>query len=263
MSHKSKKAAPEATSEESVTTKSAESQEQPTTTPDGSTTGDVPVVAGAGTKTESQSITVTNQTSEVLQKTAMSPEEKHYLAAIGMKDAELGEVIKKPTERINKLFGSAIAHESKAKEERRLAQKEFNENLAYYYEVKQRLLNPKYRPDLNTGHERTEEDNLKNFGAKDWQEFNQKCTAYSLQHANAKLKEFAKSQGLMEAQGRGTTRRTGQNFPANSTYQNGQWNVIFELPDLPAGTTVAFAVWNGSQKDRDGRKYFSVWQVLE
>jgi len=68
---------------------------------------------------------------------------------------------------------------------------------------------------------------------------------------------------VMQAQGRGTTRRTGQNFPANSTYQNGQWSVIFELPDLPAGTTVAFAVWNGSQKDRDGRKYFSVWQVLE
>jgi complex iron-sulfur molybdoenzyme family reductase subunit gamma len=68
---------------------------------------------------------------------------------------------------------------------------------------------------------------------------------------------------VMQAQGRGTTRRTGQSFPAKSTYQNGQWNVIFELPDLPAGTTVAFAVWNGSQKDRDGRKYFSVWQVLE
>ena len=68
---------------------------------------------------------------------------------------------------------------------------------------------------------------------------------------------------VMQAQGRGTTRRTGQNFPANSTYQNGQWKVIFELPDLPAGTPVAFAVWNGSQKDRDGRKYFSVWQVLE
>jgi len=68
---------------------------------------------------------------------------------------------------------------------------------------------------------------------------------------------------LMQAQGRGTTRRTGQSFPVNSTYQNGQWNVIFELPDLPSGTTVAFAVWNGSQKDRDGRKYFSVWQVLE
>jgi hypothetical protein len=68
---------------------------------------------------------------------------------------------------------------------------------------------------------------------------------------------------VMQAQGRGTTQRTGRSFPANGTYQNGRWNVIFELPDLPAGTTVAFAVWNGSQRDRDGRKYFSVWQVLE
>jgi len=68
---------------------------------------------------------------------------------------------------------------------------------------------------------------------------------------------------VMQAQGRGTTRRTDRNFLANSTYQTGQWSVIFELPDLPAGTTVAFAVWNGRQKDRDGRKYFSVWQVLE
>jgi hypothetical protein len=68
---------------------------------------------------------------------------------------------------------------------------------------------------------------------------------------------------LMQAQGRSTTRRTGQTFPANGSYQNGQWSVVFQLPDLPAGTTVAFAVWNGGQKDRDGRKYFSVWQVLD
>jgi hypothetical protein len=68
---------------------------------------------------------------------------------------------------------------------------------------------------------------------------------------------------LMQAQGRGTTRRTGQSFPASGAYQNGQWSVTLELPDLPAGTPLAFAVWNGSQKDRDGRKYFSVWQVLE
>lgn len=68
---------------------------------------------------------------------------------------------------------------------------------------------------------------------------------------------------LMQAQGRSTTKRTGQSFPANGSYQNGQWSVAFELPDLPTGTPVAFAVWNGSQKDRDGRKYFSVWQVLE
>jgi len=202
MGHKNKKAAPKANSGESVQTKTAEVQEQPTTTPDGSTAGIAPVGAGAGaTITESQSITVTNQTSEVLQRSAMSSEEKQYLDAIGMKDDQLGELIKKPTERINKWFGSALAHETKAKEERRLAQSEFNTHIAYYYEVKQRLLNPKYRPDLNTGQERTEEDNLNNFGAKDWQQFNANCMAYSLQHANAKLKEFAKSQGLLTDDG--------------------------------------------------------------
>ena len=68
---------------------------------------------------------------------------------------------------------------------------------------------------------------------------------------------------LMEARGRSTTRRTGQTFPANGAYQNGQWTVTFELPSESQGTLMAFAVWNGSQKDRDGRKYFSVWQVLE
>jgi len=73
----------------------------------------------------------------------------------------------------------------------------------------------------------------------------------------------ARGASVMQAQGRSTTRRTGQTFPAAASYQNGQWNVTMELPDLPSGTTVAFAIWNGSQKDRDGRKYFSVWQVLE
>ena len=68
---------------------------------------------------------------------------------------------------------------------------------------------------------------------------------------------------VMQARGRSTTKRTSQAFPVNGSYQNGQWIVTFQLPDLPAGTPMAFAVWNGSQKDRDGRKYFSVWQVLE
>lgn len=68
---------------------------------------------------------------------------------------------------------------------------------------------------------------------------------------------------LMEAQGRSTTRRTGQTFPAAATFQNGQWTVTFEISDQPAGTPMAFAIWNGSQKDRDGRKYFSVWYTVE
>jgi len=68
---------------------------------------------------------------------------------------------------------------------------------------------------------------------------------------------------LMEAKGRGTTRRTDQSFPARGAYGAGGWRVVLELPDVPAGVPLSFAVWNGSQQDRDGRKYFSVWHWLE
>jgi hypothetical protein len=68
---------------------------------------------------------------------------------------------------------------------------------------------------------------------------------------------------LMEARGRSTTRRTGQGFPSKGIYRAGTWTVSFELPELQRGTPLAFAIWNGSQKDRDGRKYFSVWHWLE
>jgi hypothetical protein len=39
--------------------------------------------------------------------------------------------------------------------------------------------------------------------------------------------------------------------------------VTLELPELPVGTPLAVAIWNGSQQDRDGRKYFSVWYKTE
>ena len=68
---------------------------------------------------------------------------------------------------------------------------------------------------------------------------------------------------LMEAQGRGTTRRTEQSFPARGSYRGGVWHVVLELPNLAPGVPLAFAVWNGSQLDRDGRKYFTVWHWLE
>jgi hypothetical protein len=68
---------------------------------------------------------------------------------------------------------------------------------------------------------------------------------------------------LVRARGRGTTKRTGETFPAKGIYEEGRWHVAMELPELPAGVPMAFAVWNGSQMDRDGRKYFSVWYRLE
>ena len=70
-------------------------------------------------------------------------------------------------------------------------------NLAYYYEAKQRLLNQGYRNDVNAGKDRTPTENQKNFGAPDWATFNENCAAYSLQHADRKLKQFAKANGLL------------------------------------------------------------------
>ncbi|MFI5176800.1 MAG: hypothetical protein ACHQKY_18225 [Terriglobia bacterium] len=84
-------------------------------------------------------------------------------------------------------------------------------------------------------------------------------------HSPVKIYYWNAARGpmLMEAQGRSTTRRTGQGFPAKGIYHAGMWAVSFELPELQTGTPLAFAIWNGSQKDRDGRKYFSVWHWLE
>jgi DMSO reductase family type II enzyme heme b subunit len=64
---------------------------------------------------------------------------------------------------------------------------------------------------------------------------------------------------VMEASGRETTKRTGKSFPAQAQYAAGKWTVTLEISDLQAGTSFAVAIWNGSQQDRDGRKYFTIW----
>lgn len=73
----------------------------------------------------------------------------------------------------------------------------------------------------------------------------------------------ARGTACMQAEGRGTTRRTGSTFPARSLYREGSWLLTMELPGGPAGMPLAFAIWNGSQQDRDGRKYFTTWLRLE
>jgi DMSO reductase family type II enzyme heme b subunit len=64
---------------------------------------------------------------------------------------------------------------------------------------------------------------------------------------------------VMEASGRETTKRTGHSFPAQAQYAGGRWTVTMQVPGLRAGAPFAIAVWNGSQQDRDGRKYFTIW----
>jgi hypothetical protein len=132
----------------------------------------------------------------------LSPKDTQYFKAIGMSSADLGAILTKPTERITKKLEQAIAHEEKAKAFRHEAQQEFDHNIAFYYEAKQRLLNPGYRTDVDGGKDRTPEENEKNFGAPNWAAFNKNCAAYSLQHADRKMKAFAKAQGLLTDDGK-------------------------------------------------------------
>jgi len=71
--------------------------------------------------------------------------------------------------------------------------------------------------------------------------------------------DSSRGAAVMEATGRQTTHRTGQSFPVKSNWSAAKWAVVLELPDLPPGSPVAVAIWNGKQQDRDGRKYFSIW----
>ena len=73
------------------------------------------------------------------------------------------------------------------------------------------------------------------------------------------LWDATRGSAVMEARGRETTRKTGNTYPSQSAWTNGRWSVVMELPELPSGTPIAVAIWNGDQQDRDGRKYFSVW----
>jgi mono/diheme cytochrome c family protein len=61
---------------------------------------------------------------------------------------------------------------------------------------------------------------------------------------------------------------------AHGTWSNGRWSVLMTRPlvvspedglSLEPGSraSVAFAVWDGSQQDRDGQKLITIWQDLE
>lgn len=139
--------------------------------------------------------------SRAIAKKKRPPQEQQYLKAIKMSSAELGEVIKAPTARIAQHVGNALAHDLEAKNERREAQRVFQENIAFFYEAKQRLLNPGYRTDVDGGKDRTPDENEKNYGAPDWATFQRKCAAYSLQHADRMLKAFARTHGLLTDEG--------------------------------------------------------------
>lgn len=67
----------------------------------------------------------------------------------------------------------------------------------------------------------------------------------------------------LEAAGRSTTTRTGETFPGVAHRLANGWEVVFQLPALPGGTPLAFAVWDGARGQRDGLKYFSLWYEVQ
>lgn len=81
------------------------------------------------------------------------------------------------------------------------------------------------------------------------------------------------SQELLAGGPGSTTRFADAAVTSNATYRDGQWHVVFvrDLATDAANRTdlsveqdvdVAFAVWNGSNKERAGRKAVSGWQYL-
>jgi hypothetical protein len=69
--------------------------------------------------------------------------------------------------------------------------KHFNEHIAMFWEVKQRLtLAARWRSDLQGNQNRTAETNKENFGAADWNGYCEKYVAYSLSAADKKLVAF-------------------------------------------------------------------------
>ncbi|GAF68864.1 unnamed protein product, partial [marine sediment metagenome] len=68
--------------------------------------------------------------------------------------------------------------------------------------------------------------------------------------------------------------RANQSVKAQGEWQDGQWTVVMTRPlavadassgiSLQPGDTlsIAFAVWNGGRRDRDGQKLITIWQDL-
>jgi hypothetical protein len=83
-------------------------------------------------------------------------------------------------------------------------------------------------------------------------------------HTPAHLYYWNASRGavVLSASGRATPQRTGRSVPHRARHAEGQWTLTLELPDLPDGYPVAFAIWDGQFGDRDGLKFFSIWYVL-
>jgi hypothetical protein len=115
--------------------------------------------------------------------------EKSFQAE-NMTDAQLGNFCNDKAKLMNTSLGQAKSHLE-------IARRHFDENLPYYIEMKQRLLSPGYRAELNDDQLRNDSHNTQVFGAPTWKAWCVKNVVYSLQHANKKLRDLAKGKKLL------------------------------------------------------------------
>jgi hypothetical protein len=84
-------------------------------------------------------------------------------------------------------------------------------------------------------------------------------------HTAARIYYWNASRGAeeLQASGRATQQSTGKTFAHDAQYKSGKWNVTAELAESADGCPIAFAVWDGHVRDRDGLKCVSIWYVLK
>ncbi len=84
-------------------------------------------------------------------------------------------------------------------------------------------------------------------------------------HGPVRLYYWNASYGAQQlsASGRAHVEKSSQTFRHQARHDAGQWSLTLEVPAPTTPSPVAFAVWDGENQDRDGRKMFSIWYVLE
>jgi hypothetical protein len=84
-------------------------------------------------------------------------------------------------------------------------------------------------------------------------------------HTAARIYYWNASRGAeeLQASGRATQQSTGKTFAHDAQHKGGRWSVTAVIDEPPQGCPIAFAVWDGHERDRDGLKCVSIWYVLK
>lgn len=109
-------------------------------------------------------------------------------------DAKLAEVADLSDEALGNLqrpiTKKMVEHGESALKQIADCRKLFKDNIAMFWDIKQRITNPRWRSDVKGNENRTAESNKTHFGACDWTEYREKYISYSQSQADTLLREF-------------------------------------------------------------------------